>query len=272
MPMVLPRIAALLVVAAPAALAEVVHDQAPPFITTPGEVVTRMLQLADTGPQDYVIDLGSGDGRIVIAAAREFGAQGLGLEIDASLVAQSRRSAERAGVAARTDFRVQDVLTADLSRATVVTMYLLPNLIDRLQPRFLAQLRPGTRIVSHSFPMIGWKPDRVETVRLRRSHSGQGDESRLYLWRVPADVRGEWRGRGPDGEWRLHIQQNFQELDVQASLGGRPVALEEASLSGASLSWRAGEARYRGRIESGRILGELARGEDRAPLVLLRNP
>ena len=170
-----------------------------PFITTPGEVVERMLELAGTGAADLVVDLGSGDGRIVIIAAQKFGARGLGVELDQRLVEKSRENARRAKVAERVSFVHGDVLAADISQASVVTVYLLPALIGQLQPRFIGELAPGTRIVSHAFSMVGWKPDRTQTVRLSKRHPGQGDESTLYLWIVPAEVRGVWRGGG----WQL---------------------------------------------------------------------
>ncbi|HTL25372.1 MAG TPA: methyltransferase domain-containing protein, partial [Burkholderiales bacterium] len=116
-----------------------------PFVTTPEDVVERMLSLAGTGTSDYVIDLGSGDGRIVITAARIYGANALGVEIDGKLVAESRENARRERVDHRVEFVERDVMLTDLSRATVVTVYLLPALIDRLQPKFLDELRPGTR-------------------------------------------------------------------------------------------------------------------------------
>ena len=163
------------------------HAQDPevraPFVTTPEDVVERMLALAGTGPADHVVDLGSGDGRIVIAAAKLHGARGLGVDIDSKLVEISRDNARRAGVANLVQFEERDVLLTDLSRATVVTIYLLPSLIDRLQPKLLDELRPGARIVSHAFAMKGWRPDRVEKVRLRSQYLRQGDESMIFLWR-----------------------------------------------------------------------------------------
>src|SRR3954466_1907363 len=176
-----------------------------------------MLQLAGTKSDDLVADLGSGDGRIVIAAARKYGARGLGIELDAKLVDVSRENARRAGVADRVSFVQGDVLEADFSRASVVMVYLLPGLIDKLEPRFLSQLKPGTRIVSHSFRMASWRPDRMETLRVTQPHPGQGDESTLYLWIVPADVRGFWSGAGK----RRRIEQNYQEIDVQGAVDAR---------------------------------------------------
>jgi cyclopropane fatty-acyl-phospholipid synthase-like methyltransferase len=150
-----------------------------PYVQTPARVVHEMLALADVGPDDVVYDLGAGDGRIVIAAARWRGARGVGIEIDPDLVRQARRDAERAGVAERVRFEAGDLFTTDVSAATVVTLYLSPDLNARLQPRLLAALRPGARIVSHQFPMADWPPTRM--VRL----TVDGREHVIYLWLVP---------------------------------------------------------------------------------------
>ena len=234
-------------------------DLRPPFITTPGSVVERMLELAGTQPADVVMDLGSGDGRIVIAAARRFGARGIGIELDRGLVEESRRNAQHANVAGRVSFVQGDVLTADLSPASVVTLYLLPGLIGKLQPRFIYELRPGTRIVAHAFGMAGWKPDRTETLRIAEPHPGQGPESRLYLWVVPAEVRGVWRGGGHE----LRIAQNYQQIEVEGA--------QEARLSGREISWRLREERFSGRVEGDRMTGELVAPDGgRRALALVR--
>jgi precorrin-6B methylase 2 len=235
-----------------------------PFITTPDEVVERMLALAGTGADDFVIDLGSGDGRIVIAAAAKFGARGLGVDIDAKLVALSRDNARQAGVAERAQFEQRDALRTDVSRATVVTVYLLPFLIDQLQPILLEQLRPGARIVTHAFVMKGWKPDRYEFVHLSKSHPGQGDESRVFLWVVPAQARGEWQG----SELRLRIYQNFQEIEVEGDERGHVLRVTEAKLEGSAISFSGADFAYRGRVAGSRITGEFTRGGVTAPLVL----
>lgn len=138
-------------------------SQLAPFLSTPHEVVDRMLRLAGVGPTDLVYDLGSGDGRIVIAAARQFGARGVGIEIDHDLVRKSEEAARAAGVADRVSFRVEDALTADVSEATVVTLYLLAASNVKLRPILTRQLRPGTRIVAHEFPMGAWDPTKVDT-------------------------------------------------------------------------------------------------------------
>jgi precorrin-6B methylase 2 len=217
-----------------------------PFITTPDDVVERMLELAGTRADDFVVDLGSGDGRIVITAARKYGARGLGIELDDKLVQVSRDNARKAQVAERAQFVQGDVLLSDFSKASVVTIYLLPDLMDQLQSRFIAQLAPGTRIVSHSFRMAGWRADRSETMKVTKPHAGQGDESTLYLWIVPANVRGQWVGDGR----RLRIDQDYQQIDVEGATRAR--------LSGADISWQWPEGRFRGRVNGDRIVGELA--------------
>ena len=242
------RIAALLLLGA-AACAVRAQDGQVPFITTPEEVVERMLELAGTRADDLVVDLGSGDGRIVITAARKFGARGLGIELDPGLVEKSRDNARAAGVAGRASFVQGDVLLADISRASVITVYLLPGLIGQLQRRFIGELRPGTRIVSHAFSMVGWAPDRTLLIRVSGPHPGQGDESRLYLWVVPAEVRGVWQGQGR----RFRIEQDYQQIEVDG-VGGR--------LSGNDISW----SKFRGRVDGDRISGEM----DGKPLVLQR--
>jgi hypothetical protein len=242
----------LLAAFSPAAGAEE-GAQIPPFITTPDEVVERMLRLAATGPADTVIDLGSGDGRIVIAAAQKFGARGIGIELDSRLIEKSRENARLADVAERVSFVEGDVLATDISQASVVTVYLLPFLIDKLQPRFQQELRPGTRVVSHAFGMVGWKPDRAESMRLTRPHPGQGDESMLYLWIVPAEVRGTWQS----SDLKLRIYQNYQELEVEGALGRRVLFGAQGSVSGYDVSWEAKGTRFRGRLEGSRLVGDL---------------
>jgi trans-aconitate methyltransferase len=150
-----------------------------PYVQTPDRVVHEMLALAAVRPDDVVYDLGAGDGRIVIAAARWRGARGVGIEIDPDLVSQARRDAARAGVADRVRFEATDLFAAPLGEATVVTLYLSPELNARLRPRLLAELRPGARIVSHQFPMADWRPAQSVTLTV------DGREHVLHLWIVP---------------------------------------------------------------------------------------
>lgn len=164
------------VIAAPSIAAQ---TRLAPFVATPSDVVDRMLRLAGVGPRDIVYDLGSGDGRIVIAAARTFGARGVGFDIDPMLVAQAAANARAAGVADRVSFRVQDAMTADLSEATVVTLYLLAASNVMLRPRLQAQLRPGSRIVAHNFGMGDWEPEQVDTFV-----DATGTTRTLMLWTI----------------------------------------------------------------------------------------
>jgi hypothetical protein len=201
--------AALGVLLAPAAhaLEEV------PFVTTPDHVTLQMLELAGVGPADMLIDLGSGDGRIVNVAAQRFGARGLGVELVPQLVRQSREHARRAGVEQRVEFREQDLFQTDLSEATVVTMYLLPDVNLQLRPRLLA-LRPGTRVVSHHYDMGDWRPDRTLTVQVPNKTVGFEKLSRLHLWTVPAQVDGLWCGSGSAARPQLRIEQRFQQFSA----------------------------------------------------------
>jgi SAM-dependent methyltransferase len=146
-----------------------------PFVPTPQEVVDKMIELAGVKKDDTVYDLGSGDGRIVIAAAKK-GARAVGFEIDPELVKQSQENIRKAGVLDRTEIRNEDILTVDLSPASVVTMYLLPDVNLKLKPNLLSQLKPGSRVVSHSFDMGDWKPTKTERINGRT----------LYLWIIPA--------------------------------------------------------------------------------------
>ena len=175
------------------------------WVPTPKALVERMLRMASVGSSDYVIDLGSGDGRIVIMAAARFGARGLGIEYNPDMVALSVRNAERAGVAEKVKFVEADIFESDFSQATVITLFLLQALNVKLRPRFL-DLRPGTRIVSHAFSMEDWQPDQMITV--------DGDNG--YLWIVPARVAGTWKltvasGSGEE-TWTLTLDQHFQML------------------------------------------------------------
>jgi hypothetical protein len=204
----------------------------------------------------------------VIAAARDFGARGLGVDLDAKLVALSRERARRAGVEERARFEERDVLLTDVSQASVVTIYLLPWLIDRLQPKLLAELRPGTRVVTHAFNMIGWKPDRTETVRLEKRHEMQGGESTIYLWLVPAQARGAWRGAG----WQLRIAQNFQEIEVEAEQAGIARRVEAARLEGKAILFSGSGFRFQGEVEAGRMAGTMETAGRAQPVEFLRQP
>ncbi len=219
-----------------------------PFVVTPDNVTLAMLELAAVGPGDHVVDLGSGDGRIVILAARRFGASGLGVEIVGDLVRRSRLAAERAGVADRVEFRTEDLFTTDLSRATVVTMYLLPEVNLQLRPRLLA-LAPGTRIVSHDYDLGDWVPDRTLVVDAPDKAVGLERRSTLHPWVVPARVAGTWCG---DGGEALHVEQRHQAL--RATIGGE---VWTGRAAGDRLTLTAADGRRRTlRVEAGALVGE----------------
>ena len=196
-------------------------DEEVPFITTPDRVTLAMLQLAGVGPADRLVDLGSGDGRIVITAARRFGARGLGVELVPDLVARSLASAAQAGVADRVSFRVQDLFDTDLAGFSVITMYLLPEVNLKLRPRLLA-LPAGTRIVSHDWDMGDWAPDRTLTLDVPEKAIGRDKRSRLHLWVVPARLQGLWCGAGGVV---LQVQQRYQAVQATLRLGAEDQAL-----------------------------------------------
>lgn len=211
--------ASLLLLAAPAgAMPEEELDV--PYVPTPEAAVARMLDMGQVGAGDYVIDLGSGDGRIPIAAAQR-GARALGVEIDPDRIGEAVEAARYAGVETRALFRRQDLFRTPIGEATVLTMYLLPAINLALRPRILTELRPGTRVLSHNFTMGDWRPDEVAEV----------GASHIYLWVVPAVVGGRWVLSGPDGEAVLEAEQMFQV--VHGTLGGAP--LRDVVLRGTSL-------------------------------------
>lgn len=184
-----------------------------PFITTPDHVTLAMLELAGLKRGEHLLDLGSGDGRIVITAARRFGATGLGVEIVPDLVARSRELAQRAGVAASVEFRQQDLfapeMVAEMTRAQVITLYLLQAVNLQLRPQLL-NLAPGTRIVSHDWDMGDWEPERTVTLDVPDKAVGREKKSRVHLWVVPARVQGLWCAAGTT----LDVTQRFQRFSA----------------------------------------------------------
>ncbi len=238
-----------------------------PYVPTPQVTVDEMLRVAGVGPQDFLIDLGSGDGRIVITAAKKFGARGFGVDLDGELVAQSEENARTFGVADRVKFLEQDLFKTDLSQATVISMYLLPAVVRRLQPSLL-DLKPGTRIVSHDFTFDEWKPDRKTYLR-----------KNVFLWIVPAKVGGRWFAKLSlppiERQVELTLTQRYQEVDAQARLNGVPAQVWEPKLEGDRLSFmvvdttdRENEATlyFTGRVSGDTVEGELVRGVGAARL------
>lgn len=201
--------------AAGAGLALTAHAQPTeevPFITSPDNVTLEMLSVAGVKRGDHVIDLGSGDGRIVILAAKRFEATGLGVEIDPSLVERSKTNARTAGVADKVEFRVEDLFKTDLSQATVITMYLLQEVNLQLRPALLA-LKPGTRIVSHDWDMGDWAPDRTTVVPVPNKAVGREKSSKVHLWTVPARVEGLWCAAGLLRGASIKLTQKYQTFE-----------------------------------------------------------
>ncbi|HEY4135875.1 MAG TPA: methyltransferase domain-containing protein [Alphaproteobacteria bacterium] len=240
-----------------------------PYEPTPDVVVQTMLRIADVGPQDVVIDLGSGDGRIPITAAKDFGARGMGVELNPELVTRSRANALAAGVAERATFQEGDIFKADLGPATVVTMFLYRRVNLQLRPALL-DLKPGTRIVSHFHDMEDWLPDRSELVK-SSAHYG---ESWVRMWVVPAKAAGQWRWQerraGEVQEHRLVLRQNFQDIAGELETESlRPIDIRDAKLSGAEIAFwvpiregaRTVRWDYRGHVEGDGIVGRAESGD-----------
>lgn len=200
------------------------------WVPTPDEVVERMLNMAQTKSEDYVIDLGAGDGKIAITAARKFGAKALGIEFNPDMVAHAQGNARAAGVVGKAQIVQGDIFATDFTQATVLTMYLLPSLNMKLRPQILA-MRPGTRVVAHAFNMEDWEPDETSDV----------DGRRAFLWIVPASVNGRWAmelsGGGGSEKLSLNLDQKFQKIEGTAYLGAVQAGLREPHLSGARISF-----------------------------------
>jgi hypothetical protein len=227
------------------------------WVPTPDEVVERMLVMAQTKPEDFVVDLGAGDGKIAIAAAKKFGARSMGVEYNPEMVAFAQKNAQAAGVTAKARIVHGDIFTTDFTQATVLTMYLLPSLNMKLRPQILA-LRPGTRVVAHAFNMEDWEPDESSDV----------DGRRVYLWIVPANIAGRWAvefsgaGGGPE-KVSLNFDQKFQRIEGVAYLGSVLAGLREPRLSGFKISFAYVDSRGVRRDFSGRVTGPAMEGSFR---------
>ena len=209
-----------------------------PYIRTPQVVVDKMLELAEVGPDDFVIDLGSGDGRIVITAAQQRGARGFGVELDLSLVEASNEAARKAGIAGRARFFARDLFDTDIREASVLTLYLLPEVNLQLRPRLLAQLKPGTRVVSHDWDMGEWRPDAKAVLEGLANPVMPIQASSVYLWIVPANVAGTWKvqleGVRPES-MEIEFAQRFQEISGVARRTRGRFMLQSAHLRGAEI-------------------------------------
>lgn len=223
------------------------------WVPTQDALVDKMLEMAKVATNDYVIDLGSGDGRIVIAAARR-GAQALGIEYNPDMVELSKYNAEKAGVTAKAKFEKADIFQTDFNKATVITMYLLPELNLKLRPTIL-KMKPGTRVVSHDFDMKEWDADETATVE------GSGT---AYFWLVPANLQGTWTFQVSGGSAELAVKQTFQKIEPTLKLGGQNLAVTNATLEGDKISFVVAESAGVTRHYSGLVNGDTITGSSKS--------
>jgi len=227
------------------------------WVPTPDEVVERMLRMAQVTANDYVVDLGAGDGKIAIAAAKLFGARALGIEYNPEMAKHAQRNAEKAGVAGKARIVQGDIFASDFTQATVVTMYLLPALNLKLRPTILA-MRPGTRVVSHSFTMDDWEADETSSM----------DGRRAYFWVVPANVAGAWTlemsGGGASEKMELTVEQRYQKIEGTLGLGPVQAGLREARLRGFNITFSYVDAKSVRRDLAGRVSGARMEGSFRS--------
>jgi hypothetical protein len=219
------------------------------WVPTPQSLVDRMLTMAQVKPTDTVIDLGSGDGRTVITAAKKFGATAMGIEYNPDMVELAKRNAEKEGVAGKAQFMKADIFATDFSKATVLTMYLLPSLNLKLRPTIL-NLKPGTRIVSHAFTMDDWQPDQVDSSEGRTA----------YMWIVPAKVAGTWKLDGAAKGAEVTLTQQYQSVGGSAKVDGKVATLSNAKLRADTLTFVIDGKDYSGRVNGDRMEGTTTGG------------
>ncbi|MGE4112237.1 MAG: cyclopropane-fatty-acyl-phospholipid synthase family protein [Burkholderiales bacterium] len=212
------------------------------WVPTPKALVMKMLKMADVKPGDVVFDLGSGDGITVITAAKEFGVNATGIEFNPDMVELSKRNAQKEGVADKAQFIRGDIFATDFSKATVLTMYLLPYLNMKLRPTIL-NMKPGTRVVSHAFTMEDWAPDQTDSTEGRTA----------YLWIVPAKVEGKWK----IGQGEMELTQKFQAVEGSYRAGDATWRITNTSLRGDQISFSIGSASYSGRVTGPTMQGTM---------------
>lgn len=254
-------------VAAPARAADISElKTGGPYVPTPQSVVDSMLRIAAVTEKDYLIDLGSGDGVIVLTAARQYKASGMGVDIDPDLVKLSNASAQKSGVASRVRFVQEDVFKADLSKASVLTLYLLPGMMMNLRTKIFNELKPGTRIVSHDYHFGDWAPDDSVSFEVPEKESVTGvPRATVLLWYAPARVAGSWEVNTAAGEtYQLALKQRFQSLEGSATSAGKPAKALTPTLRGTDISF--GLADGKGIVRfTGRVNGESMEGTVDAP-------
>lgn len=200
------------------------------FVPTPPQVVAEMLRLAEVGGQDVVYDLGCGDGRLVITAAKKYGARGVGIDIDPQRIQESNANAKKEGVTDKVKFMEADLFTSDISEATAVTLYLLSTLNQRLRPKLLAELKPGTPIVSHDFDMGDWEPEQKVMIQ------GPWRQHTVYRWTIPAKAGGTWKWKNGHTAYKLALAQQYDRVEAKLTRNGKDIPVREAKLKGSSLT------------------------------------
>jgi hypothetical protein len=263
----------LLLAAASVAAADLEPTKnAGPYVPSPDSVVADMLKVAEVGADDFLIDLGSGDGRIVRTAAKVFGARGFGVEIKEELVQKANEAARAEGIADRVKFVKQDLFKTDISQASVLTMYLLPDTVNLLKDKFLAELKPGTRIISHDYPLTGWIPEKYVQMDLEDKVQISGVTTTLiYLYIVPAKVAGSWKVQMPPAMSKqpatLSLRQQLTRVTGSVRLDGKEVLLEDAKLRGDRLTFKlAGrKGEFSGQVKGRQIEGTVENGGARSP-------
>jgi hypothetical protein len=245
------------------------------YVPTPQIVVDEMLTMAKTGPKDFIIDLGSGDGRMVITAAKKFGARGFGVDLSDDLLREARANAITAGVSERAEFRKQNLFETDLKQATIISTYLLPEMNAKLRPKILA-LPPGTRVVAHDYHMGEWKPDEQKTLSVPEKIVGTAGISYTYLWIVPANVGGRWVSEFKHGTGsttcEFDFNQTFQMIGGSAKIGTQPLTLPDTRLVGDQIAFavfaKPGDAasrhEFRGTVKGDAIDGTVTIGTGNA--------
>lgn len=235
-----------------------------PYVPTPGIVVEQMLSMANVGAGDYVMDLGSGDGVIVLTAGHRLKASGMGVDIDEELIRLSNMRARNLGIADRVRFEAKDIFKTDVSKATVVTLYLLPEFMRKLRPKLYKELRPGTRIVSHDYHFDEWTHDSEITFEVPEKEFIMGiPRATLYLWIVPAKVEGNWRMQvDGHGDFDVALKQRYQKLEGTAEAASRKTgkaALAEPQLNGSEIRFVLPQGGHRGRF-LGKVDGDRIEG------------
>ncbi len=260
-------LAAALLLFAPAATAQDGRGDVV-YVPTPQVVVDEMLRMAKVSAADFIIDLGSGDGRIIITAAKQYGARGFGVDLDTYLLKIANANAKKEGVSDRASFVEQNLFETDLSRATVITSYLLPEMNQKLRPKLLA-LKPGTRVVAHDYAMGDWEADEQKTLLVPEKVVGDPGKSYVYSWIIPALAAGRWESQiavsAKPVSYQFNLEQNFQVVHGTVRVGDRDIKLPQARLAGEQIAFKVDVPvggkpvthQFRGRISGGAIDGNV---------------